>query len=213
MHAEDDHVVARHITQILPQPLHLLVRESQLVGTRLVAVRIVHILHRHDMHAAAVPRVVSRTESRLEGAAELYIYSAVMFVGSYRHERIVMVAHSLEYGHARQAVIHRPRHVLHHPHGIHTIRREGHIAQRHAVARQRRLRGRALHVGHGLTAEAADLAVILTLRIGQTEESELILGATLERRQRKVVTRAFIVQRRIERRIPRRNIDGILRRQ
>ena len=165
------------------------------------------------MHVAAVPRVVHGTERPLECTAETEVDRAAAPVGLNRHEGVVVVAHGLEDGHASQPVIRSTQHVLHQPHGIDAVRREDHIAQRHAVARRILLGGGTPYVGHRLAAEAAQLAFVLTLRIGHAEQAEILLGAAIERRQRKVIARAVVVQTRVERRITRRDIDGILRRQ
>ena len=182
--------------QVLAQPLELLVGDAALV---LLLAFVEHVVHRYDVHVAAVERVVARAELRFEIGCGIVVRSLGL--------QVVVVADGLENG--QVAVGHRLLHVA-----PQVGRVEDDVAERDAVDR-RALGlvsvGRSLDVGDRLVDVAADLGRGRTLRVGDADQREIAFRGR-QRRQHEVVAVGDVLMDDLgveERVVVRRRVDGI----
>ena len=160
---EHDHLALGDEGQILFEPRHLLVGEAAGV----VLTREEAVVHRDEMHFAAVERVPPRAEHVAIGVARVV------------DRALVVVADGGEEGDARLAQC-----TLHRGEGL-CVALAQDVSQRDADGRDRVVGLDLLDVGHGLRAETLDVLVVVGLGIAQSEEQEA--GVALgEFRQREV---------------------------
>ena len=194
--AEDHELVLVYVRQVLAQPFELPVGDAALV---LFLAFVEDVVHRHDVHVAAVERIVARAELRFEIGRGIVVRSLGL--------QMVVVADGLEDG--QVAIGHRLLHVA-----PQVGRVEDDVAERDAVDR-RALGlvsvGRSLDVGDRLVDVAADLGRGRTLRVGDADQREIAFRGR-QRRQHEVVAVGDVLMDDLgveERVVVCRRVDGI----
>lgn len=188
VYAEDHHFVFRNITQILAEPLDLVVAESERI---ILVARENDIVHGDDVHVAAVERIVYGAEDVFEIplCGDVVCHGIVVLADG--DHLVVVVAHQLEERQPDLVHLHGLFHQREYV--VRVVRILGvpaYVAQRDAVTRQRRgcdLRG---DVGYRFVVETCDVGRVLALGVGHAEEVELVLGTSGQRGQREVVALA-----------------------
>ena len=163
---EDYHFIRRDEAQVFLQPCHLLVGEA----ARVVRAGEDDVVHRYEMHVAAVERVPARPEHVAVGVTRIV------------HRTLVVVADRGEERDARftEGAFHRGE-------GLGVAFTQD-VAKGDADLRDRVFRADLFHIGYGFRAEPLDMVAVVGLRVSQPEEQEpfVALGEFGEREVRPV---------------------------
>ena len=151
---EDYHFIRRDEAQVFLQPCHLLVGEA----ARVVRAGEDDVVHRNEMHVAAVERVPARPEHVAVGVTRIV------------HRTLVVVADRGEERDARftEGAFHRGE-------GLGVALAQD-VAKGDADHRDRVLGGDLLHVGYRFRAEPMYMVVVVGLRVAQPEEQEPLVA-------------------------------------
>ena len=176
VNAQDHHFILRNIAQVLLQPFVLLGAETAGV-TRALLTFVDDVVHRYDMHVAAVERIVHRTE-------EAFVFRAgLLLVG--RREFVVVVADGREYGDSRLFGLQGHHHVaVERPFVVHQV------AEVDGVARDVGRGGILPDVLGRFALEPDGVRRLVDLGVADADQIEPGFGS-VQRRQREVVAGGF----------------------
>ena len=151
---EDYHFIRRDEAEVFLQPCHLLVGEA----ARVFRAGEDDVVHRNEMHVAAVERVPARPEHVAVGVTRIV------------HRTLVVVADRGEERDARLA-----EGAFHRGEGLGVAFTQD-VAKGDADLRDRVLGGDLLHVGYRFRAEPLDMVAVVGLRVSQPEEQEPLVA-------------------------------------